>query len=46
MAFACFSKIESNRSAGIAIALDDSGMVEPGFFNAQAKPARSGKKFD
>jgi hypothetical protein len=46
MSFACFSKIESNCGTGITVAFNDEGMVEPSLLYAQAKPARSGKKFN
>ena len=46
MSFSCLPKVESNCGASISVALNDNGMIEPSLLDAQAKSARSGKKFN
>ena len=46
MSLCRLAKIKTNCCTRIAIAFNDDGMAEPSFLNAQAKPARSGKKFN
>jgi hypothetical protein len=46
MFLSLLAKIKTHRSTRVGVTLNYDGMIEAGFFDAQAKPARPGKKFD